>query len=321
MESLIQLLNKGINDYNTATQDYQTAEQQKYLMDLGGKRVRPLLALISCQMFGKDPEAALPAALAVEVFHNFSLVHDDIMDQAPMRRGKETVHQKWNPATAILTGDVMLVNAYELLLQLDNDVLKQSMELFSTTAIQVCDGQMLDMSFEDKAEVSINEYINMITLKTAVLLGCSLKLGAIVAQAPHTFANHLYHFGVKLGISFQLQDDILDVYAEGDAFGKQIGGDILANKKTFLLISAMEKATGEDKKLLDFWLTHPNPEPRDKVKAITELYNKLGIAAQAKNMMENYYNDAMDLLAAVEVNPEAKQPLYKLAQQLLNRNS
>ncbi len=321
MESLIQLLNQGINDYNTATQGYQTAEQQKYLMNLGGKRIRPILALMSCQMFDADPAAALPAALAVEVFHNFSLVHDDIMDQAPMRRGKETVHQKWNSATAILTGDVMLVNAYQLLQQLDNEVCKQAMELFSATAIQVCDGQMLDMGFENKTEVSIQEYLDMITLKTAVLLGCSLKLGAIVAQAPPTYANHLYHFGVKLGISFQLQDDILDVYAQGDAFGKQIGGDIMANKKTFLLISALEKATGEERKLFEFWLHHPNPDPTEKVEMITSLYNKLGVHQQAKTLMENYYHDAMDLLAAIEVSPEAKKPLYSLAEKLLNRES
>jgi len=320
VESLIKLLNQGIKDYNIATKGYQTAEQQKYLMNLGGKRVRPLLALMSCEMFGKDPAAALPAALAVEVFHNFSLVHDDIMDQAPMRRGKETVHQKWNSATAILTGDVMLVNAYQLLQQLDSDVCKSAVELFSTTAIQVCDGQMLDMGFENKSHVSIQEYLDMITLKTAVLLGCSLKLGAIVAQAPPTSANHLYHFGVKLGISFQLQDDILDVYAKGEAFGKQIGGDILSNKKTFLLISALEKATGEEKKLLDFWLHHPNADPAKKVEIITSLYNKLGIHQQAKRMMENYYTDAMDLLAAVEVSIDAKKPLYELAEKLLDRN-
>lgn len=320
MELLLQLLNQGIADYNTTTEGYQTAEQQKYLMDMGGKHVRPLLTLMACEMFDKDPVAALPAALAVEVFHNFSLVHDDIMDAAPIRRGAETVHQKWNSATAILTGDVMLVNAYQLLQQLDNDVYRQVIELFSTTAVQVCDGQMMDMNFENKSQVSIQEYLDMIRLKTAVLLGCSLKLGAIVAQAPPTFANHLYNFGVKLGLSFQLQDDILDVYAKGDAFGKQIGGDILANKKTFLLISALEKATGEERKLLEFWLHHPNPDPTEKIEMITTLYNNLGIHLQAQNLMESYYHDAMDIMAAVEVSNEAKKPLYSLAEKLLNRN-
>ncbi len=250
-----------------------------YILSLGGKRIRPLLSLLSFGMFQKNPESILKQALAIEVFHNFTLMHDDIMDQAPLRRGKPTVHEKWNANVAILSGDVMLVKAYDLLMDTEPALLPEILRLFNQTAAEVCEGQQFDMNFENLSEVKEEEYIQMIRLKTAVLLGCALKMGAILGGANETESNKLYEFGVNVGVGFQLKDDLLDVFADKAKFGKQVGGDIISNKKTFLLIKAKELAQGKDAEELSYWLDQLDFDKEMKVNAVKAIYEKLGIKA------------------------------------------
>ncbi len=259
-----------------------------YILNLGGKRIRPLLSLLSYGLFKGDPESILAQATAVEVFHNFTLMHDDIMDQAPLRRGKPTVHEKWNANVAILSGDVMLVRAYDLLLETNPQLLPETVRLFNKTAAEVCEGQQLDMNYESYDSVSESDYLEMIRLKTAVLLGFSLQLGALLAGASKSDAQLLYDFGVDVGVGFQLKDDLLDVFADQAKFGKQVGGDIISNKKTFLLIKALELAKGIDKEELHHWLGKKEFDKEEKVSAIKTIYNRLGIKQLTEEKM-NYY--------------------------------
>ena len=292
-----------------------------YLMSLGGKRIRPLLTVLAYGLYKEDYQKILTPAAAIEVFHNFTLMHDDIMDNAPLRRGKATVHEKWNNNTAILSGDVMLVKAYELLLSIEADKLKESIQLFSKTAAEVCEGQQLDMNFESLETVSEEEYLDMIRLKTAVLLGFALQLGAVLAGASRADASHLYDFGVNIGIGFQLKDDLLDVYADKEKFGKQVGGDILANKKTYLLVKARELATGEEKKNLQQWIDAETFDPEEKVQGVRAIYDKLEIKEKSMQLMADYFEKGFNQLSNLKVKkPEALQLLWGLTHNLANRD-
>ncbi|MFM7851040.1 MAG: polyprenyl synthetase family protein [Flammeovirgaceae bacterium] len=253
-------------------------EPIRYIMALGGKRLRPLLTVLSYSLYKKNTDGIIKYATAVEAFHNFTLLHDDIMDKAPLRRGKPTVHEKWNVNTAILSGDVMLVRVYDMFLDLEEAKLKEVLRIFNQCAAEVCEGQQWDMEFELKSKVTEAQYIEMIRLKTAVLLGFALELGAILAGAPGSDCAALRQFGINIGIGFQLKDDLLDVYADQKKFGKQVGGDIISNKKTYLLIKALEKARGSDKTELLRWIAAKKFDKKKKVKAITEVYNRNHIA-------------------------------------------
>lgn len=291
-----------------------------YILSLGGKRMRPALVLAGCELFGGEADKAMYAALAVEVFHNFTLVHDDIMDKAPLRRNMPTVHKKWDEGIAILSGDAMLVQAYQLLCRTGSPVLPQLLDVFSKTAIQVCEGQQLDMNYEKAHKISIPQYLHMIQLKTAVLLAASLKMGALIGGAREEDAQHLYEFGNNVGIAFQLQDDILDVYGD-ERFGKQVGGDIISNKKTWLLLKALEMSAGNRymTEELQQWIFAPSFEPQEKVRAVTEIYNFLGIRKLAEKEMLRFYERGLKHLSEIPVSDELKKPLVRFAESLMVR--
>jgi geranylgeranyl diphosphate synthase type II len=293
-------------------------EPIKYIMNLGGKRLRPALVLLAADMFNGDVQQALPAALAIETFHNFTLIHDDIMDNAPLRRGKITVHEKWGTNNAILSGDVMMVEANKQLAKVDSTLLKEVLNTFNATAQGVCEGQQLDMEFETRDDVSIPEYIDMIRLKTAVLVGGALKLGAIIARATDEQADLIYEFGENLGIAFQLQDDILDVYGDPAKFGKQVGGDIKSNKKTFLLLSLQQRLSSSDQLLLNKQFIN---QTDSKVAQVTNLYNQYEIRELATAEMQGYLVKAFNALEQINVSTEQKEHLIALANELMNRES
>lgn len=290
-------------------------------MSLGGKRMRPLLTLMATYLFTDEWEQAIRPALGVEVFHNFTLMHDDIMDQAPLRRGQPTVHEKWNHNIAILSGDVMLVNAYELLLNVTSDKLKPVLTRFNRTAAEVCEGQQMDMNFETRWDVTEAEYIEMIRLKTSVLLGFALELGGLVAGADAETNRHLYEGGMNIGIGFQLKDDLLDVYGDPAKFGKQVGGDIIANKKTFLLIEALEQATGSLKDELTDWLTRTSFDKNEKVQAVTAIYNQLYIRQITEARISDYFDRGFTNFDQIEASADRKRLLIQFARQLADRES
>lgn len=318
-EELQQILDTAIQNLKFPDQPKQLYEPISYIINLGGKRVRPLLVLLGTELFGGNARESIHAAMAIEVFHNFTLVHDDIMDNAPLRRGKATVHEKWSTNTAILSGDVMMVEANKNLAKVNPVFLKDVLDTFNETAQGVCEGQQLDMEFESRNDVSIDEYINMIRLKTAVLLGGALKLGAIIANADKKDADLLYRFGENIGIAFQLQDDILDVYADPEKFGKQVGGDIIANKKTFLLLEALTLAEGENKSTLEEWLNKKNFDPQEKVAVIKQVYSNLNIQDIARNSMDAYLQKALTVFEQIQVDDSAKENLLELTNLLMAR--
>lgn len=291
----------------------------RYILSLGGKRIRPVLTLMGAELFNGNVDAVLPHALAVEVFHNFTLLHDDIMDEAPLRRGMETVHKKWNTNIAILSGDAMMIAAYDLLIKAKTSKLPELMEVFNKTAMEVCIGQQYDMNFETQSDVAIQDYIKMIELKTSVLLGCALQLGAIEVGASKKDAELIYDFGKNIGIAFQLQDDILDVYADPDKFGKQVGGDIASNKKTYLMLTALERAEGENKRLLEEWISKTEFDIPEKVNAVTNIYNDLGIKEAAEEVKQHYFQKGMESLNAISVDESGKNDLRALAESLMVR--
>jgi geranylgeranyl diphosphate synthase type II len=293
-------------------------EPIRYIMALGGKRLRPLLALLSYSLYKSDPQHIVRYATAVEAFHNFTLLHDDIMDNAPLRRGKPTVHEQWNVNTAILSGDVMLVKVYDMFLSLEGKTLNETLRIFNKCAAEVCEGQQWDMGFETKDKVTEAQYIEMIRLKTAVLLGFSLEMGALLANASEGDRNHLREFGTYIGIGFQLKDDLLDVYADKKKFGKQVGGDIIANKKTFLLIKAKEKALGKDKIELDHWLKAKKFNKQKKVKAVTALYDKLNIPQLTEKKIQFYFSKGFEKLEKIQDSP-AKAELIGFTRDLIGR--
>ncbi|MFN3403489.1 MAG: polyprenyl synthetase family protein [Cytophagaceae bacterium] len=313
----LELLDKQLSEYTFGSHPADLYEPIKYILNLGGKRLRPLLALSSAYLFSDDWEKAVKPALAVEVFHNFTLMHDDIMDKAPLRRGKETVHKKWDSNTAILSGDVMLVKAYELLLYAESGNLKKIIEAFNKAAAEVCEGQKLDMNFETLDKVSIDEYIAMISLKTAALLGFSLKLGALITNAKDNEVENLNKFGLNMGIAFQLMDDLLDVYGDQSKFGKQVGGDITSNKKTFLYITAFEKASGENLKKLQ---AAYSSNDKNKVEKVKEIYDSLGIKNYTEDKMNHYFQLALNHLHKVNAPLNRKHFLQDFAEKLMKRD-
>lgn len=291
----------------------------RYFMTLGGKRMRPILTLMGAELFGASKESAIHAAASVEVFHNFTLIHDDIMDQAPLRRNKETVHTKWNENIAILSGDVLFVKAYQLIAKQKSDHLPELLNLFNKTAIEVCEGQQMDMDFESRSNVTIDEYIEMIRLKTSVLLGCALEMGAIIAGVSKKDRESLYDFGQHVGIAFQIQDDILDLYAEPDTFGKQVGGDVISNKKTLLNLKAYDLADNTQIQLLKQLSTET--DLKLKVQKTKELYTLIGAREACEDAMREHYQIAMNSLNSIKIKGEAKYPLVALADYLMIRNS
>ncbi|MBO3699301.1 polyprenyl synthetase family protein [Roseivirga sp. E12] len=319
LQELVNQINKRLEELQYGTEPKELYDPIRYIMSLGGKRLRPVLVLLAYRLFKEDHDQIIDQAIAVEVFHNFTLMHDDIMDEAPLRRGKETVHEKWNESTAILSGDVMMVKAYDLIIQADAN-LKQIMKDFNECAAGVCEGQQMDMNFEDLPTVSEEQYINMIRLKTAVLLGFSLKLGAMLANATEAEANALYKFGVDIGIGFQLKDDLLDVYADQARFGKQVGGDIISNKKTFLLLKALELANEEQSTNLNNWIDQSAFDPKEKVEAVRGIYDEIGIYDLTLGKMNEYFQKGFEALKKIEVAEENKKPLIEFAEYLINRD-
>lgn len=290
-----------------------------YVFSLGGKRLRPILTLMAADLFNKDIENAVNPALAVEIFHNFSLLHDDLMDNADVRRGSATVHKKWSENTAILSGDAMVIEAYKYIVNVPDRYLRKVIDLFSQTAMEICQGQQYDMDYEKRMDVAENEYLKMIRLKTAVLIGCSLKLGAIVSDAPEVDVEALYQFGINLGLAFQLKDDLLDVYGDFRTFGKKPGGDILSNKKTMLLIKALENSNDLQKAELDKWLTVQNFNPEEKINAVKNLYDDLNLRLLVENMVEKYYLASLECLSSINVPDVHKKNLIDLSEQLMHR--
>ena len=294
-------------------------EPMVYILGLGGKRLRPVLVLMATEIFDKDYKEALDASLAIEIFHNFSLVHDDIMDDAPLRRGKETVHEKWNINTGILSGDAMLINAYQLFENYKGDTFKELAQLFTKTAIEVCEGQQYDIDFETRDDVSIADYLKMIEYKTAVLVGASLQMGAIVAGVDEDCKKSIYQFGRLLGIAFQLQDDFLDAFGDPKTFGKQVGGDIIENKKTFLYLKSLEVSTEDEAKQLEY-LYSINPEDNSgKIETVKSIFQKSGAAQLTKEEIEKYTIMAFDVLENISIAEEKKKPLRDFGNMLMNR--
>lgn len=318
-ESAQSMVKKALKELNWDINPRGLYDPIAYVLSLGGKRIRPTCALLACQMFADNAQEAVYPALALEVFHNFTLLHDDIMDKADMRRGQPTVHVKWNDNTAILSGDAMLIKAYQLLAKCKADVFPAICDIFSQTAVEVCEGQQYDMEFESRNDVSVAEYMEMIRLKTAVLLAASLRIGAICGGAKEEDAKALYEYGIGIGLAFQLKDDLLDVWGDVKKFGKKIGGDISCNKKTFLLINAYDKANAEQKKELDRWMLAETTDRDAKVAAVTALYEQLGIKDLAEQTIREYYDRAIVALDKVGVEKERKEVLYQLAYDLMYR--
>lgn len=319
LNQLIERINREIESLQVGERPKELYEPIEYLMRLGGKRMRPLTAILAYRLFKEDWESILRPAVAVEVFHNFTLMHDDIMDRAPLRRGQQTVHEKWNDNIAILSGDVMFVKAYDLLLECEPAYFREVVRKFNQCAREVCEGQQLDMNFEERSDVSESEYLEMIRLKTAVLLGFSLELGALLAGANEKACQAIRDFGINIGIGFQLKDDLLDVYADQMKFGKQVGGDIIANKKTFLLIEALEKAEGTLAEELQDWLNKETFDKTEKVEAVTRIYDQLEIRRITEERMNAYFDKGFQALAAIPVEEKHKAELRTFAHMLIDR--
>ncbi len=296
-------------------------EPIKYTLSQGGKRLRPLLTLLACDMFEGNIEEAVYPAIGLEIFHNFTLLHDDIMDKAPIRRGKETVYKKWNTNIAILSGDTMFALAYEFMLNTDNKVIPQILPVLNQTAREVCEGQQFDMDFETQANVSIADYIEMIRLKTAVLLGGSLKIGALIGGATPENADYLYNFGINIGLAFQLKDDLLDVFSDVEKFGKMTGGDILTNKKTFLYLKAYELAKNEDLQNLNYYFNLAESDGTQKINGVKSVYNALNIEQLTIDKMKNYYDLALLEFNKIKISEDKKRNLLDFAKLLMDRES
>ena len=294
-------------------------EPIRYVLSMGGKRIRPVLMLLGYNLYKEDTDKILMNAIALETYHNYTLLHDDLMDQADLRRGHETVHKKWDANTAILSGDSMLVLAYERMAQCDSRHLADVLRLFTTTALEIGEGQQYDMEFETRDDVREEEYIEMIRLKTSVLLACALKIGAILADAPAEDADCLYKFGEQIGLAFQLQDDYLDVYGDSKVFGKKIGGDITSNKKTFMLINAFSHADEAQRQELEKWVNAKSFDREEKIAAVTRLYNEIGIDKMAQAKIAYYFEQSKKYLDAVRVPAERKEELLKYAQRMMKR--
>ncbi len=320
-----------ITDYqNSITEHFKTLDVQKepknlyspiqYILNIGGKRIRPLLTVMVADIFNCDIEKAFPAATAVEVFHNFSLIHDDIMDDAPLRRGHQTVHEKWDLNTGILSGDAMLILAYQFFENYEPKIFRQLAKLFSKTALEVCEGQQYDVDFEVREDVTVSEYLKMIEYKTAVLVGAAMKMGAIVAEAGEDNADLVYDFGLNLGIAFQLQDDYLDAFGNPDTFGKQVGGDIIENKKTYLYLMAMKNTEEDTKRQLQYLFSLKPNDSSEKVELVKNIFRNSGADEMTKLAIREYTDKAMRTLEAMQIAEDKKQILRTFGENLMNRN-
>lgn len=320
LESLQEIIKDNIEKLNFDQRPKELYDPINYIIDLGGKRLRPALCLLACDMFDGKIQQALNPALGIEIFHNFTLLHDDIMDEAPIRRGQQTVHLKWNSNVAILSGDTMMALAYEYVMKAPYETIQEVFSVFNQTAIEVCEGQQYDMNFEVQEKVSISDYLNMIRLKTAVLLAGSLKIGALIGNANTKDAENLYLFGENLGIAFQLKDDLLDAFSDEEKFGKKTGGDIVSNKKTFLYLKAFELADEKTKESLTNYFNGDFADPVQKIKGVKEIFQMLNVDLAANKEIDNYYQRALGYLNKVNVSQEKKSELLKLADQLKQRD-
>lgn len=309
-----------LKQFNIEKQPQTLYEPVNYILNLGGKRLRPILTLMTAEIFDCDYDKALDAALSVEVFHNFSLIHDDIMDDAPLRRGKETVHEKWNINTGILSGDAMLIMAYQLFENYDATTFQKLAKLFSKTALEVCEGQQYDVDFETRDDVTIEAYLKMIECKTAVLLGAAMKMGAIIANTSQDNQDKIYEFGKNLGTAFQLQDDYLDAFGDPETFGKQVGGDIIENKKTYLYLKALEFSNQEDRLQLEHLYTINPSDATQKIETTKLLFLSSGSAAATQKEIENFTQKALSILETISISGEKKRILKAFGKDLMNRN-
>lgn len=318
-QEILKLVNNHLDSLADERQPRHLYEPIEYVLSLGGKRIRPTLMLLAYNLYREHPEDILMPACGIETYHNYTLLHDDLMDQADLRRGHETVHKRWDANTAILSGDSMLVLAYQRMAQCRPDKLKEVIDVFTQTALEIGEGQQYDMDFEKRDDVTEDEYIEMIRLKTSVLLACALKIGAILGDASVEDADNLYRFGEKIGLAFQLQDDFLDVYGDPKVFGKAIGGDIVSNKKTYMLINAFNRANAQQRAELERWTQLKDFDRQEKIDAVTALYNDMGIDRLAQDKMVTYYEESKKYLAAVQVPTEKKRELTTYAQQMMKR--
>ena len=310
-----------LNKFSPAREPKQLYDPVQYILNLGGKRLRPMLTLMTTDCFGGEISNALDASLAIELFHNFSLIHDDIMDKAPLRRGKQTVHEKWDINTGILSGDAMLIMAYKLLESYDSKYFKQLTTLFSNTALEVCEGQQYDINFETRVDVSVQDYVKMVKYKTAVLVGTAMQMGAILAEANNEDQKRCYDFGINLGIAFQLKDDYLDAFGNPENFGKQLGGDIIENKKTYLFLKAMELGSDDLKNKLSDLFEKSSANNDQKIFQVIEVYNMSGAKKATEIAIENYTKAAFDLLNLLDIESSKKQVLIDFGTQLMTRTS
>ena len=318
-DEILKMVNEFLDHLSYDRKPESLYEPIKYVLSMGGKRIRPTLMLLAYNLYKDNPEDILMNACALETYHNYTLLHDDLMDNADMRRGHLTVHKKWNDNTAILSGDSMLVLAFQRMMQCDTKHLKDILDLFTVTALEIGEGQQYDMEFETRNDVKEEEYIEMIRLKTSVLLACALKIGAILADASAEDADNLYKFGEQIGLAFQLQDDYLDVYGDSKVFGKEIGGDITSNKKTYMLINAFNKANDAQREELTRWVSVRDFDRNEKVNAVTRLYNEIGIDQLAQDKIAYYFAQSKKFLDAVNVPEEKKEELRKYAQKMMKR--
>lgn len=318
-DEILKMVNEFLDHLSYDRKPESLYEPIKYVLSMGGKRIRPTLMLLAYNLYKENPEDILMNACALETYHNYTLLHDDLMDNADMRRGHLTVHKKWNDNTAILSGDSMLVLAFQRMMQCDAKHLKDILDLFTVTALEIGEGQQYDMEFETRNDVKEEEYIEMIRLKTSVLLACALKIGAILADASAEDADNLYKFGEQIGLAFQLQDDYLDVYGDSKVFGKEIGGDITSNKKTYMLINAFNKANAAQREELTRWVSARDFDRNEKVDAVTCLYNEIGIDQLAQDKIAYYFAQSKKYLDAVNVPEEKKEELRKYAQKMMKR--
>lgn len=316
---LLKITESEISLQNYSVEPRKLYEPIGYILSLGGKRIRPVFTLLACNLFSSEIKSAIPAAIALETFHNFTLIHDDVMDNSPMRRKMPTVHTKWNTNVAILSGDAMSIKAYENLEKLDVKHLPEVLKVFNRTALEVCEGQQYDMDFETQQNVQVDEYLKMIELKTSVLIAACMKIGAIIGGAKSKDADLLYEYGRNIGLAFQLQDDYLDVYGDSAVFGKSIGLDILCNKKTFLLISALEAAKGDVLAKLNYFLNTKNINPDEKIAGVTEIYNSLNVKELSELKISEYFGLANKLLSELSVF-ERTTELQSFVELLKSRN-
>lgn len=321
IEKYSKLLEKEIEKQKYGKQPVSLYEPIRYLMALGGKRLRPMLTLLAYSLYKENVKAIMPYAVAVEAFHNFTLMHDDIMDKAPLRRGHPTVHEKWNVNTAILSGDVMLVKVYDMFLSIDKNILATVVQRFNKCASEVCEGQQWDMEFETQPTVTEEQYLNMIRLKTAVLVGFSLEMGALLAGAAERDCKSLREFGINIGIGFQLKDDLLDAYGDSKKFGKQVGGDIIANKKTFLLIKSLELAKETQRQELHDWISKKKFSKSEKVNAIKSIYDALAIPLLTEKKVNSYFKKGFSRLQRLNCSAKGKTELIKFTELLIGRES